>query len=253
MLPAMLLIVGATLLMSIHSLTRINAWKERGFDARDIRWKLIISIAGIVGTGAGVLSYMGSGNMYTSATIAIAGYLMAFASTVDVMLLKIPSEPTQLSALLGAVLFYFSIPSLIPENYMSLFFWGIVLIAFGVCTLLRMLGDADMKIFIAFFFLFAWWLPPTELIVATLLMAVLGLVTSVLAKIFNLGVEKTLDEAMRWNPETRKNEAIPATTRVEKNKKKKRKFFPFGPSILVAFVSVAIYASYNSIIIPSIY
>lgn len=249
----MLLIVGATLIMSIHSLTRIKAWKERGFDARDIRWKLIISIAGIVGTGIGFFAYMGSGNMYTSATIAIAGYLMVFASTIDVMLLKIPSEPTQLSSLLGAVLFYFSIPSLIAENYMSLFFWGIILIAFGVCSLLRMLGDADMKIFIAFFFLFAWWLPPTELIVATLLMAILGLVTSVLANFFNLGVEKTLKESMKWNPETKRNEAVKTTTRVEKNKTKTRKFFPFGPSILVAFVGVAIYASYNSIIIPTIH
>lgn len=253
MLPAILLIVGSILLISIHSLTRIKAWKERGFDKREIRWKLIIGIAGIVGTGVGIFAYMGSGNMYTSTTIALAGYLMVLASTIDVMLLKIPSEPTQLASLIGSVLFFFSIPSLVSENYMSLFFWGVVLVGFGVCSLLRMLGDADMKIFLAFFFMFAWWLPPTELIVATLLMAILGLATSVLAKIFNLGVEKTLKESTRWNPETKRNEAVKATTRVEKSKMKKRKFFPFGPSILVAFVSVAVYASYNSIIIPTIY
>lgn len=260
MLTTLLLSLGATIIMAGFSFSQIGAWKQRGFDAREIKWEVLIAISAIFGLGVGVFSYLGSENPYSSATIAIAGYLLVFASTTDILLLKIPSEPTKLAALLGTFLFLFSIPTLIEENYLSLIFWGILLLVFGICSMLGYLGDADMRLFITFFFLFAWWVPPTELTVALLLMAVLGLVTRGLAAIFDIGVDKAVGDRAKWDPSTGKMEAQSSVnidgmkSRKERRvaKGKKRKFFPLGPAILMAFVGVAIFASFNSIIIPTI-
>lgn len=256
MVSAILLMVIVNSLMAGHSLWKIKKWKERGFDARNIRWKLIIFIGFLVGNGIGILAYMGSGNMYTSATVGISGYLMVLASVIDIMLTRIPSEPARLATFLGGVFFLISVPNLIMENYLSLGFWGIILVVFAICVYFRVMGDADMLIFVAFFFLFAWWLPPTEITVALFVMLILGLLTSGLAQVFNIGVEKQIRSSMKWNPETqRMEEVLSKETHTRKGKRikegKKRKFFPFGPAILVSFTAVALYASYTSIIIPS--
>lgn len=261
MLTTLLLSLGANIIMAGLSFLKIDAWKTRGFDAREIRWSLLIIISAIVGTGLGVFSYVGSENPYTSTTIAIAGYLMVFSSVVDIMLLKIPSEPTKMAGFLGGVLFLFSIPTLIPENYLSLAFWALIIAVFGICSMLNYLGDADMRIFVAFFFLFAWWIPPTELTTSLLLMSILGLTTTLLSRFFNIGVEKSLKERTRWNPDTAKMESystqqtksISGRKAKRKAEGKKHKFFPFGPAILIAFVAIAIFASFNSIVIPTLY
>lgn len=260
MLTMILLALGSALVMAGYSAVKIDSWKERGFDSRPIRWNLIIGIAALAGVGMGMLSYLGSENPYVSATIVIGGYLMVFSSVIDIMLLKIPTEPTRVASLLGALLFLCCIPSLVMENYLSLAAWGIIILIFGVCSLTGALGDADMKIFIAFFFLFAWWMPPMDIVAAIFLMMVMGLVTRGLASILNIGVKKNLSDQSRWNPETGKLEPYNANkidtlkTRKERRlaKGKKRTFFPFGPSILVSFVGVAIYSSFNSILVADI-
>lgn len=260
MLIAFLLSLGANVIMAALSFMKIEAWKQRGYDARPIKWNLLIGLSALIGTALGIFGYMGSENPYASATIAIGGYLMVFSSTVDIMLLKIPSEPTKMAGFLGAILFLLSIPTLIPENYLALAFWGFIIIVFGICSFLGYLGDADMKIFVAFFFLFAWWIPPMEMTAALLLMAVGGLITTMLARFFNIGVEKSIGDRSRWNPETQSMESYSTarteslSTRREKRKAKGKthKFFPFGPAILVAFVGIAVFSSFNSIIIPTI-
>lgn len=245
----------ACLIMAVVSAFNIQAWEERGFDARPIRWGVLILVSTLFGIAVGFVSFLGTENPLTSASVAIAGYLTVFASTVDVLLLRIPSEPTKMASALGAVLFLIALPTLIPENYLSLLFWGIIILVFGVCSLLGYLGDADMRIFVSFFFLFAWWLPPTEIIAAIFLMALLGFVTRLL---FNIGVEKSISQRAKWNPETQRMEAHssalspPELEKVQTSGKaaKTHKFFPFGPAILVSFLGVAIFASFNSIIIP---
>lgn len=260
MLLTWLLCVGVNIIMSVFSISRIGAWKKRGYDARDIRWKLLIAISAIVGIGLGMISYLGSENAYVSATISIAGYLTVFASTTDIMLLKIPEEPTRLATFLGAILFLLSIPTLIPENYLTLGLWGSAVIIFGICSFVGYLGDADQKLFVMYFFLFAWWLPPTDLVVAIFGMCIIGLFTTSFAKMLNIGVEKSVYDKMVWNPESRKMEAV-STARTEtlesrseirKSKGKVKKFFPFGPAILLSFIGVAIFSSYNSIVIPGL-
>lgn len=258
LLISILMSTLACLMMAGLSALKIRDWKERGFDARPIRWGLLILISTVFGVAVGTLSFLGSENALTSTTVAVGGYLTVLASTVDVLLLRIPSEPTKTASVIGAVLFIIALPTLIAENYMSLLFWGLVIAVFGVCSLLGYLGDADMRIFVSFFFLFAWWIPPTELTVALLLMSVFGLFTRVLSSAFNIGVDKALHEKTRWNPETQKMEPVsaPSVDESEARKHKRKaqrthKFFPFGPAILVSFLGVSVFASFNSIIAPT--
>lgn len=262
-ITALVAIVLANLIMGGASRLWVPAWKKRGYDDRPIRWNLLIIISALIGMSVGAVAFLGSENWATSTAVSIVGYLAVFSSTVDILLLRIPSEPTKLAGLLGAILFLAALPTVGPENYMSLVFWGLVLVVFGVCSWLRYLGDGDMKIFTAFFFLLAWWMPPNDMTASMIVLVVFGFITRGLAAMFNIGVDKSVAQQTKWNPETQKMEALDTSQQAgdvheagraekRKTKSKNRKFFPFGPAILVSFLGVAIFSSYNSIIVPAI-
>lgn len=245
--------------MTVLSLFKKKAWKSRGYDARPIAWNWVIASSAVLGFGLGFVSWLGSENAILAASVSVAGYLTLFASVTDIMLLKIPSEPTYMAQIMGAIMFIASFPVLIPENFITLIFWAFMILVLGFASFLGYMGSADLKILVAFFLLFGWWLPPTLVIVAMFIMCALGFITSGLAKIFNLGVEKNRLQTTKWNPETQRNEAVGDLVEDDEQEKpsngksKKKTFFPFGPSILLAFTGIAVYTSYSSILVmPSL-
>lgn len=251
LLPAL-----AVAVMFFATMKNITAWEARGYDARKIAWKKTAIISALVGYAMGAGSFLlgSDSNALVSTTLAFGGYLMVFASTTDIMLLKIPSETTTVATIAGSLLFLYSLPNLVPENYMSIAFWAIFIVTMKIFTFIRWLGDGDDKIIVAFFFLYSWWMPPTDFSLGIIVITILGLLTSFVAKFFNLGVKKKVSETSKWNPETGKMEAAPLEVHeVEKDTKKKSKeknFFPFGPAILIGFSLTALYSSFASYLPP---
>lgn len=236
-------VLVALLLTGIAYLSK-NSWLKRGYDRRPVKWGALITASALVAVALGeivsVISHSGS----IGGSVAAMGFLLVFSSVTDLMLLKIPSEPTMLAQAIGAALFVINANRITTEGFITVGFFAVILLILWVTSFMRLLGGGDYRILTAIFLLFAWWMPPTLMAVALLGMAALGLVTSLMAHLFGFGVKKTTGESTRWNPETGKNEAVASNEKDQKGKK--RTFFPFGPSILVAFTVVAMVAAFTS-------
>lgn len=251
--------------LGVFSWLKVPAWKERDFGQRNFKWKIIIiasslfSILSSVGVCLIELKLWGSYSLWACLVIGLVGYITVLASVTDFALLKIPSDITGLGILLLIPFVAIFWPSL-DHQYMLI--WLIFVVFFAVMSLLHFMGWADVELLAIFGLAFSGWVDILYMTYALIAAVVIQLILIPLAGPLKLGVKKKIGAKTEWNSETKQVETVVEEAaeedfigvhpkrstqkrNLQNNKKKERTHLPFGPSLLIAYMGVAVYSVFQ--------
>jgi Flp pilus assembly protein protease CpaA len=246
--------------LGVFSWWRVPTWSAREFGQRNFKWKIIVlsSFAFSLLSSLGLYFFV-THNLWVSLSVGLVGYVTILASVTDFGILKIPHEITTLGSCIPIPFVAIFWPSL---DQLSMIIWFVLVFVFAILSLFGFMGWADVKLLVIFGFAFSWWVGIQYMTYGLIVAVLIQIVLIPLAGPLKLGVKKKIGAKTAWNEETKRMEPIieepneddfigdspkrsTQKRELQDSKKKERTHLPFGPALMIAYMGIAIYASFD--------
>lgn len=232
--------------LTLFSQTKISAWEERGFVDLLLTWKKTFFVAALANILVTVTALFVGGEWWQSALLGLIAWMLVFSVITDFATYKIPSETSIVAYLLPLIIV---VPLTWGDKvaYISMAIW------FGAIFLLDILGmilkggigGADIRLFLLVGSSLSWWVGIDWMFYAFGISAFMQLVVFAIARVGNWGRIKPLGSMNALNATESKTFKLSQKMAREEglDVPKGRKVLPFGPSILVTFLIMGIFAA----------